>query len=183
MNIENNNEEQPHAITTNAIQNMPRYPHHTNNQTITVSAMKKTYPIINSSKPKENITPLKDINTTSVPINSPPIKTLEPLPNIELTEMIKEVVSNIMKYKKMPLKKQKQIRCPQYGCWKVFKDVESLKKHISSLHDWMKTNGIEPTSDGKFIISEQVLRTVYNYSKTCPTEFENTVIDVEKEIY
>ena len=85
---------------------------------------------------------------------------MESIPSISVADAVSQVKNLIMKYKKTPCKKTKKMRCPQYGCWKGFARFEELQGHILESHDWMKAKGLKPLPDGRFQISEQILRTV-----------------------
>ncbi len=84
-------------------------------------------------------------------------------PQVDVPEMVNQVRNMILAYKKGPSKKQKKMRCPQYGCWKSFQRFEELQAHIASTHDWIKTKGMKPLPDGRFQVSEEILKTVFEY--------------------
>jgi len=53
---------------------------------------------------------------------------------------------------------------------------------MGEAHSWVSPKGIKATADGRFQISEEVLRTVLEYAKVCSPEVASTIADIEKEI-
>jgi hypothetical protein len=53
---------------------------------------------------------------------------------------------------------------------------------MDEAHGWMSAKGIKATADGRFQISESVLRTVLEYAKAYSADVANTVIDIEREL-
>ena len=101
----------------------------------------------------------------------PPIKYQAPPPSshdpmvdnaqaaMDLPEMVNQVRSIFLTNKKGPSKKQKMMRCPQYACWESFQRFEELQAHMAT-HEVLKAKGPRALPDGRFLVSEQMLKTV-----------------------
>ena len=101
---------------------------------------------------------------------------------IDVLKMTNTLQNQVLKYKKIPIRKPGTLCCPEYECWESFETLESLKQHIILTHGILALSRLRPKSDRTFDPSDDLIKSAYGYSESHPGEIEKVINDIENKL-